>query len=250
MYAVSKNGSEIDSDISKSKSIVALKNTLNKNMAFHDDKLQEIIVLKGIHDAFFVKKTGEYKLFPSRQMFQVLDSIAITSKQPEHKLIAKNIQKKVLNLYNGTDAPYFELNDSKNKIFKITETDGKYLYISFIHSKSMACQEELTLVKELYKKYKKEIKFISITFDENFKDAVKLFNDKKYDWTLLNGFENSDLLKTYNIKAYPTYYFVSKNLKLINSPAQSPKENFETIFLKNYKSKEYEAPKDYEELLK
>ena len=250
LYAVSKNGSEIDSDISKSKSIVALKNTLNKNMAFHDDKLQEIIVLKGIHDAFFVKKTGEYKLFPSRQMFQVLDSIAITSKQPEHKLIAKNIQKKVLNLYNGTDAPYFELNDSKNKIFKITETDGKYLYISFIHSKSMACQEELTLVKELYKKYKKEIKFISITFDENFKDAVKLFNDKKYDWTLLNGFENSDLLKTYNIKAYPTYYFVSKNLKLINSPAQSPKENFETIFLKNYKSKEYEAPKDYEELLK
>lgn len=250
LYAVTKDGSEVSDNISKAKSIVELKTTLNKNMAFQDDKLQEFIVLKGIHDAFFVKKTGEYKLFPSRQMFQVLDSIAITSKQPEHKLIAKNIQKKVLNLYKGTDAPYFELHDSKNKLFKLSDTDNKYLYISFIHSKSMACQEELTLIKELYKKYKKEIKFISIAFDENFSDALKLFDDKKYDWTLLNGSENPDLLKTYNIKAYPTYYFISKDLKLINSPAQSPKEDFEMIFLKNYKAKEYEAPKDYEELLK
>jgi len=250
LYAVSKEGSEITNDIILAKSISYIKNTLQKNISFQDEKLQEFIVLKGIYDAFFVKKTGEYKLFPSRQMFQVLDSIAILSKQPEHKLIAKNIQKKVLNLHIGTDAPYFELNDSKINKFKLKETDDKYLYISFIHSKSMTCQEELSLVKELHKKYKREIKFISISFDENFKDAIKLFDDKSYDWTLLNGTENIDLLKIYNIKAFPTYYFISKDLKLINSPAQSPKENFESIFLRNYKSKEYEAPKDYEELFK
>lgn len=250
LYAVSKEGSEITNDIVLAKSIFYLKNTLQKNIAFQDEKLQELIVLKGIHDAFFVKKTGEYKLFPSKQLFQVLDSISIISKQPEHKLIAKNIQKKVLNLHNGTDAPYFELNDIKNKKYKLSDTDNKYLYISFIHSKSMACQEELILVKELYKKYKKEIKFISIAFDENFNEAIKLFEAQKYEWTLLNGSENIELLKTYNIKAFPTYYFFSKDLKLINSPAQSPKENFELIFLKNYKSKDYNSPKDYDELFK
>jgi hypothetical protein len=50
----------------------------------------------------------------------------------------------------------------------------------------------------------------------------------KYDWKFLLYDRQPGVLKDYDIRAYPTYFLIGPDGKLILSPAPSPSENFES----------------------
>jgi peroxiredoxin len=243
------DGKQLFTDIVMAKSIHAIKQTFNKNIQLQDDTLKELIVLQGIHDAFYYKSTGEYKSLPKAQLFQVLDSINIKSRISEHKIIAKNIREKALILMPGTKALDFKLKNEKGKFVNLIDSK-KYIYIGFIHTQSLSCKEELLIMRDLIQKYKKDIDFVCISLDDDFSSAKQYFDDNSIDATLLDGSRNNELLKKYQISVFPTYYLISKKGVLLLSPAPSIRENFEAVFVKDFKSQEPQLPKEYDDLFK
>jgi len=56
----------------------------------------------------------------------------------------------------------------------------------------------------------------------------KFLTSNKYDWKFLLYDRQPEVLKQYDIRAYPTYFLIGPDGKLILSPAPSPSEDFES----------------------
>ena len=58
-----------------------------------------------------------------------------------------------------------------------------------------------------------------------------------YNWIFLHFGNQVDILKNYDIRAYPTYFLIGPDGKLIYSPAASPSENFELFLFQAMRSR-------------
>lgn len=223
-YMSTSEGERLYSDIALAKSPFLAKQTFSNNLALTRDSAQELVLLKGLHDAFMTDE------IPFKSLLIVVDSIETSTNIQEHKLIAQNIKKKVLHLKEGYPAPNFELLDNLGLIRHRSDYLANYVYLNFCSVESFPCQQDFKMLKELYDKYKTEFKIISVSIDENFDKAKKYFEQNGYDWTLLSYKLDPDVLKEYKVKAYPTYYLINPKGEIVMSPAASPGENFEYRF--------------------
>jgi hypothetical protein len=57
------------------------------------------------------------------------------------------------------------------------------------------------------------------------------------NWTFLHFGNQPSILEEYDIRAYPTYYLIGPDGKLLLSPAQSPGENFEQYLFEIMRSR-------------
>ncbi|MGE4288862.1 MAG: TlpA family protein disulfide reductase [Salinivirgaceae bacterium] len=224
MYMKTSEGERIFSDVALAKSPVLVKETFSNNMVLLNDTLQEIVLLKGLHDAFYSND------FPLQSMLITLDSLAYNSNVPEHKIMAKNIRKKVLHLRNGFDAPGFELCDAHGTKHSLNDFSSNYVYLNFISVESFACQQELELLKKLHEKFSNDLIIVSITIDKDLEKAQSYFDKNGYSWKLLGDSPDRKIADLYKVKAYPTFYLIQSDGKLKMSPALSPGENFEWSF--------------------
>ncbi len=231
LYMNTSEGERLYSDIAFAKSPVYVKQTFSNNMVLLNDTLQEFVLLKGLHDAFY------QKTFPTPTMLITLDSVALTTKVPYHKAVAENIREKVLQAKSGFPTPKFELRDA-NGVFRLSsEYLANYVYLNFISVESFACQQDFELLKNLHEKHKKDFRIVSICIDDDFNKAVSLFKEKGYNWMLLSYRTQKTIVDDYKVRAYPAYYLINPDGKLGMSPAVSPGQNFEWHFFKMLQAK-------------
>ena len=231
-YINTKEGERLFSDIAYAKSPSFIKKTLDNNLAFaNDNNFKDLVILKGLFDAF---STND---FPSSSLFYTLDSLKILTNIPENKNIANNIKENVTQLRNGFNAPKFELYNSDSVLTNLSDYKGKYVYLNFITTLSFTCKQDLELLKKLNEEKKDDrLVILSISIDDNFADCVKLFKKNGYDWDLLHFENQSDIIKKYKVKTTPMYYLINTKGKLSMCPAYSPREHFEYYFSKLIKS--------------
>jgi peroxiredoxin len=191
----------------------------------------EMVILKGLHDGFFDDK------FSRSALLTILDSLYFSSKVPEHLVIAQNIRNKVTHLLSGFVPAPFELYDSKGKLVKLDDFNGKYIYLNFCTTSSYTCLQEFTLLQKLYEKHKKLLEVVTICVDNDKQDLSNLLQNTGYNWTFLHYGNKPEIVKDFDIRAYPTYFLIGPDRKLILSPAPSPRENFEVQLFKILRSK-------------
>jgi len=223
-YMNKREGARIYSDIALAKSPFLAKQTLANSLVLKKDSIQELALLKGLYDAFYSND------FPFESLMITLDSIAETSPTIEHRKIAKNIKEKVLLARVGFPAANFELRDNHGAFRKCSDYQANYVYLNFCSVDSYACQQDFPLLKALYDKYKNDFKIISISIDPDFEKAKKYFTQHGYEWILLSYQDDKEVLEHYKVKAFPSYYLINPDGKLVMSPAVSPGENFEFQF--------------------
>lgn len=225
-YLTGPNGSMLYAVINYGHSISRLKKLMSQNMELKTPQFRELVILKGLNDAFANKNLQWLPLLLT------LDSVHLSTKFPIHKTIAQNIADNVLSLAKGTIAPPFELPDTAGNLKSLHDCRGKFVYLHFANTTSYTSQIEFGLVKNLYDRYKGVCIFITVLTD-NDKDAAKEFiRANEFKWEFLFAENNSSVINTYNVTAYPTYYLIDTFGTLIMSPAPSPSENFETYFFK------------------
>lgn len=230
-YAKSKEGLRLYSDIAFAKSPTYIYQTFANNMALTSDSLQEFALLKGLHDAFY---SGD---FPTQSLLVTLDSIACCPKVEKHAYIANQIRNKVLQARVGFSAPAFELYDAKGTLRKLLEFKSNYVYLNFISVASFPSQQDLELLKLLYDKHKNDFRIISISVDENIQEVQNYFDAHGFEWPVLSYKNQSSIITDYKVRAYPAYYLIDPEGKLVMSPANSPSENFEWQFFKMMQAK-------------
>ncbi|MHC1702829.1 MAG: TlpA family protein disulfide reductase [Tenuifilaceae bacterium] len=230
-FSRTETGNAVFKNISQEKSLNNLKKTLSNDSVLSNDTLMEMVILKGLHDGFFDDK------FSRSALLTILDSLYFSSKIPEHLVIAQNIRNKVTHLLAGFVPAPFELYDSKGKLVKLDDFKGKYIYLNFCTSSSYTCLQEFTLLQKLYEKHKKLLEIVTICVDNDKQDISNLLQNTGYSWTFLHYGNKPEIVKDFDIRAYPTYFLIGPDRKLILSPAPSPRENFEVQLFKILRSK-------------
>ena len=224
-YKKTKEGERIYYDIVYGKSYTYAMQTLDNDIALSNDTLRELVLIKGINDAFY---NPDWAIKP---MLQSLDSVIINTKIAQHKLIAENIKNHATDLKSGYSAPDWELNCVGGGNKELSDYKEKYLYLNFCSSLSFESVKQLDALEKILETYEKYLNIVTICADNDPYDLIKIFKEKGYKWDLLTIENHKDILNKYKIYAYPTYYFIGKNGKLIFSPSPSPEDNFELYFI-------------------
>ncbi|HJZ41118.1 MAG TPA: TlpA disulfide reductase family protein [Bacteroidales bacterium] len=220
-FGRSPEGSQIYADINQSGSYRALSATLSGTINFSNDTLKELIMLKQIHDEFYGNQ------FSRSGLIKILDSLMIETKIERHRYIGQNIRGKITRLQPGYEPPQFELQDTDGNLVKLSDFRGSYVYLNFCTCQSYACLNEFNMLTALYQKHKDHLVILTIATDPMEEILRQFLAKNKYDWKFLHYDNQPSVIRDYDIRAFPTYFLIGPDGKLIFSPADSPAENFE-----------------------
>lgn len=208
------------------KSLYSLLQTIQANPVFESYNFAEFAILKGLFDAY------NSQAYDKEPIIAVLDSLILYTDNMTHRKIAESMRTNMTRLMTGYPPPFFSLKNRNNETIKLTDFAGKFLYINFCNPKSYTCVEELELLKTLKKRTPDMLEIISIFVDDTHQKMVDFLNkNPEYKWTFLFYNGNNQLLKDYKIKAYPMYYMVNPEGKLVLNPAPSPTEEIEMKYI-------------------
>lgn len=225
-----KFGNEFLDYINVEPSYAGLSSSLKKDPWLEKDSLRELVILKGLYELYYVPK------FSKENILSIVEEIRQTTKIEEHKLIADNILRIFKNLKVGVKAPLFSLNDAKGKLYLLEDFKDKYVYLDFFSPKNLESQQEMKKLEQIKSKYGDKMIFISICMEgteAEFKEFVK--KNPKYNWLLLYGAKDKNLLESYMIKAPATYYLINREGFLVQSPAPKPSQGIELKFMEMFK---------------
>ncbi|MBN2611398.1 MAG: TlpA family protein disulfide reductase [Bacteroidales bacterium] len=214
-------GKKIYDDINVSKDYGALYKTLKKNELFKDDTFLELVVLKNLFDEFYNDK------FSRSGILQVLDTLAARTVIPESREIAKIIRHKITKLLAGYPPPDFELYDLDSNLVHLNDFRGKYLYLNFCACSSYSCLKEFELLQGVYERHKDRIEIVTVAVDSYEVSLGAFLKKNNYHWKFLYYGHGAEIMKDYDIRAFPTYFLIGPDGNLIQSPAPGPQENFE-----------------------
>ena len=230
-FARSNKGNAALTEVTNKRSYQRLNNTLAQDNVLKNDSLRELVILKGLHDGFFDDR------FSRGALLAILDSLYSRTTIAENLMIAENIRQKVTRLLPGFVPSPFELYTVNDELVSLKQFEGKYVYINFCSTTSYSCLQEFPLLEKIHERYKDKLEIVTIAVDPDINDLKHFLGQNNYKWTFVHYGNKPEIIKDFDIRAYPTYFLVGPDKRLIMSPAQSPKENFEKTFFRILRSK-------------
>lgn len=230
-FGRSDQGRKIYSDINSDRSYSALLKTIGSNLNFSNDTLREIVILKQLHDEYYSDQ------FSRPGLLNILDTLINVTAINEHRLIGTYIRSKITKLQAGYDPPYFRLSTTDGDTVELVDFKGQYVYLNFCTLQSYACLNEFNILSDLNERLKDRLTVLTITTDPAAGEFVNFKAMNGFNWTFLHYDGQPGILKDYDIRAFPTYFLVGPDGKLILSPAPSPVENFEQILFEILRSR-------------
>ncbi|MBR4994813.1 MAG: AhpC/TSA family protein [Alistipes sp.] len=118
----------------------------------------------------------------------------------------------------GDMAPDFTLKNTKGKSVSLKSLRGKWVVLDFWATWCGPCKVSMPHLKEYYEKYAGKFEVVGIVGSSKEEDWKVVVNDFKLPWiNVINpqdAPEADDVLKLYNISAFPTYIIIDKEGKI------------------------------------
>ncbi len=199
---------------------------LASDSVFGNGDLMNLVILKGLHDEFYDDN------YSRSALLQILEAYANDSANEAFSLIAADIIEKTTRLLAGFEPPDFELLDRDSSLVSLVSLRGKYVYLNFCSCFSYTCLNEFKMLETLYEKHSEILEIVTIIID-NDKDVINGFLERSgYSWVFLHYGKQPEILREYDIRAFPTYYLIDPEGKLVVSPAPAPGDDFEARLFK------------------
>ncbi|MFN8208853.1 MAG: TlpA disulfide reductase family protein [Bacteroidales bacterium] len=223
--------SEINDIILHEKSYRKLDNLLRQDSTLINDSLRCLVILKNIHDEFYGMT------YPRSALLTILDSLISSSPIPDMQHTGKLIREKVVRLLPGFEPPAFELLNKDGKKVKLSDLRGKYIYMGFCNCFSYSCMKEYEMLNRLQEKHADRLTILTISVDPSLKKMQDFLTQNGYAWTFLHYGDQISILREYDIRAFPTYFVIGPDGKLLLSPAPGPGENIESYLFQLMRSR-------------
>jgi len=130
-------------------------------------------------------------------------------------------------LLKGQPSPKFAFKDVNNKLIKLDDLNGKYVYVDVWATWCSPCMGEIPYLKKLEEDYhNKNIAFVSISVDntKSYNKWKQIVADKN-----LKGYQlfadkswHSDFVEAYRIVGIPTFILIDPNGKIVSASAMRP----------------------------
>jgi peroxiredoxin len=230
-FGRTNKGEKIYNDINILKSYSELRNTLAQDDVFSNDTVIEMVILKGVHDEFYRDN------FSRTGLLNVLDSLISNTNIKQHKVLGEIIKAKVTRLLSGYYPPGFELYDADSNLVRLTDFRGKYVYLNFCTAQSYTCLSEFELLSGIYERHKDRLEIVTISVDPIHSINKDFLKSRNWIWKFLFYGNQPRVINEYDIRAYPTYFLIGPDGKLIYSPCPAPSEDFESMLYKAMKAR-------------
>ena len=224
--ARTKEGKKIYTYINRNRNYFNLLELVKNDLSTSNDSLPELVILKSIFEGFYQEK------FSNTGLFEILDSLRANTKIVAHRIFAEQIREDVTRLMKGFPAPDFALENTADSITELNALKGKYIYLGFCSARSYPCMKQFRLLNELMKKFSENLTIVIVMADNDISIVKKFAQDYGFEGEVLIAETSKQILKQYKIKSYPTYYLIDREGNLLLSPAPSPEENLESVFMK------------------
>lgn len=114
----------------------------------------------------------------------------------------------------GKPAPDFYLPDPEGRTVRLSDHQGKVVYIDFWASWCDPCVALLPSLKEIWNDYRdKDFVMIGVSFDSNQQTWRRYITDEQLDW--IHGFDDGKSVggaaQVYRVQAIPQSYLIDQN---------------------------------------
>ena len=202
-------------------------------------QLAQLITLKGLFDLFYTQPNLE------NHIIETIKNSNNSLTDSNLQTISTNIFRLITRMRLNYPPPDFKLRDKLGFKRSLKSFRDKFVYLNFCHPELLPCQEQLPMLQKYYINHPKDFEIVTIIYGLSYKEFKRFVRShKEYDWTFLYGGDDKQLLHQYKVVAFPTYYLISPDGKLLANPAPSPIENFEQVFIPVYKKwhREHDKP--------
>ncbi|HEC42461.1 MAG TPA: redoxin domain-containing protein [Bacteroides sp.] len=227
-FAEENPGPKLPIVLNREKDYRKVNEILIKEASLKNDSLRELVLLKGLYDGIFDEKN-----IPS-SMIQLLDSLQYHTQIDIHKQAVKDIMLEITEILPGYKPPDFTLYNADSTLISLSDLQGNYVYLNFCNSFGYYCIREFEYLKVIHERLKDRLKIVTILVDDSVESMEELVKSNNYPWTFLHFSNQPDVMESYDIRAYPSYFLIGPDGTLILSPAPSPVENFEPTFNRIY----------------
>lgn len=220
----------------KNRKIISLTNSGNyvELVSFFGNRgykksFAELVVLKGLNDGYY---TGS---FSKAGVVKAIEMAQTATTTPSLVLVAQQIKAKLTRLAVGGKAPAIKLMNLKRETVTLDKFHGKFIYLSFFNSRSSDCRRELDSIVSVERKLRQVLSLVSVSLDDDFENASKLWKTRGYSWELLDGSKQKQLIISYNASITPVFYLIDPDGMIQLSQAPFPSQGFEPMFLKIFR---------------
>ena len=210
--------------INRQGSFGGLKRLLAHDGVLPTDSLRELVILKNIYDEFYSNN------FSRGALLHVLDSAIVHSNIERHRLLAGEIRSKITKLLRGFEPPSFELFRHDSTLVSLQHYRGKFVYLMFCTTQNYACLTQYELLENLYRSHHQWLHIVIVSVDERLSDMSSFREKNGYKWDFLHFGNDPDILEKYDVRIFPTSFFIDTEGKLVLSPAPNPNNNLERSF--------------------
>ena len=149
------------------------------------------------------------------------------TKYPEHKGIVSGFFAKFNRLAPGAVATNFTLKDRNGKDVSLSDYKKDVVLLQFVDSQSATLDRQLSRLNELHHQWQDSVQILTTATRDKMTAFGKQFDEKRYDWPLLNLGNNILLLEAYNVRLFPEYILIAPNNKIGQAPAPTPERYLE-----------------------
>ena len=118
----------------------------------------------------------------------------------------------------------FDFKDVHNKVKRLEDYKGKYVYIDVWATWCKPCKVEYPFLKKLEEHFetKKEVQIISISTDRKFEQWKNHLLENNLEGVQLHSGDDSEFVKFYDIGALPRFIMLDKEGKIMSSDEIRP----------------------------
>ena len=185
-----------------------------QNQLHYNKELAHWVLLKSMKDAYYSEN------FSRASILKMLDQVKESGWSNYEQKTAQIIREKLTYLASGTKAPIINLKDFEGRTVHFTDFPNKYIYLHFTDPKNPICRQHLDVLKTIATHYQENIVIINVIPPQsNFKNES--------GWAGIFTTSDNDLEATYKVKTVPNSFLISKDGKLLLSPAPNPIEGLD-----------------------
>ena len=156
-----------------------------------------------------------------------LNYIREHTKYPEHKDIVSDFFAHFNRFVPGAAATDFTLKDRNGNEIRLSDYKKDVVLLQFVDSQSATLDRQLSRLNELHHQWHDSVQILTIATRDKMAAFGKQFDERHYNWPLLNLGNNILLLESYNVRLFPEYILIAPNTKIGQAPAPTPERYLE-----------------------
>ncbi len=220
-FSETPEGKAISYHINRTHNLDSLRSIILKHPSIWSDTLADMVLLQEFPNVFY---NGAYH---KEAILQLLDSLAANPSKAEFSVYAQQIRNKLSSLMIGHAPPWFSLPDTDGNEYTLSNSKGKYVYLIFCTPDHYGCMMEYPFLKSYYARHSEYLEIVSVMVAQEESLVADFMKRNDYRWRAIYYGDQDDILRDYQVKAFPTAYLLDRNGNLLLSPAPLPSDGFE-----------------------